>query len=636
MKILVPLLLLVSATIAGLIYMGGSNEQIKPNADMLQLGNFAFQEQRFDDALQWYTQAAVQGLPEGQYRLANMHIKGQGVEKSDVVGLRWMRAAAQQGLRKAEYAYATMLEFGRGMDAAKPKQALLWYQKAAQHGHPDAMLKLAKVYFEDESNKQNIYDALQWALQAEAVPASQHEASILRQTITDAVLKRANNKDSRAQYEVALMYQNGQGEIQDKPKALYWLRKAANKGYTQAQYALGKTLSEKPTSMDESLHWLALAAQKGHAKAGYALAALMAQQSSLKHAKEAWRWLYHGMRNADAKSLYNLAVILRTGKLGLAQTEKHTLEWLTTAANQNITPAQNDAGVAYILQNKEPKTSLEWLNLAANTNDVFSQFNLGLLFARGEGFAPSDEKALHWWKLAEQNGSTKAPMMLGLFYHIGRGTGRSEKDAIKWYEKAIQLGEVDALYNLAMIYYQGRGVDQDLKKAAYYLQTLANKGDAQAQNLYGSLFLDGKGVKYSPETAAIWFKRAAQAGNINAMFNIATAYRSGTGVAQDDKKALFWYKKASEKNFAPAENVMAYMYAEGRGIKKDIDQAEAWFYRASEHGLKLADKNLDVLRHQGSFSLSTLQTQYDIRDNVLSDKNIDLNAWLEVHNQTIL
>lgn len=636
MKILLPLLLLVGLTVAGLIYMQGKSEHVSSDTDMLQLGNFAYQEKRFDDALDWYTKAALEGKAKAQFQLAQMYIQGQGTDPDDKLALRWMHAAAKQGLSRAEYAYATMLEFGRGMEAPQPEQALIWYKKAAQHGSPKAMLKLAKLLMHDERDSEHIYQALHWALQAEAIPVSQSEASKLRESITDMIHKRANNNDSRAQYEIALMYQEGKGVAQDKPQALYWLRKAANQGYTQAQYALGQILSQKPSSWEESLRWLALAAQQGHAQAGYILAALMARQPSPEHAKEAWRWLYHGMRNADAKSLYNLAVILRTGKLGLKKTEKHTLKWLTMAANQHITFAQNDAGVSYILQHENIKKSLAWLTQAANAGDMLAQFNLGLLFARGEGITPNDEKALHWWTMAEKNGSTKAPMMLGLFYHIGRGTGRSEKEAIRWYEKAIQYGEADALYNLAMIYYQGRGVEQDFKKAAYYLHTLANKGDTQAQNLYASLFLEGKGVKYSPETAFLWFKRAAQAGYVQAMFNLATAYRSGTGVAQDDKKALYWYKKAAEKNFAPAENIVAYMYAEGRGTKKDVEQAETWFYRASEHGLKLADKNLSALRHQGAFSLSTFQTRYDIRDHVLSDKHIDLATWLEVHNQTIL
>jgi TPR repeat protein len=614
-----------------------STTQTGSNADMLQLGNFAFQEQRYDDALNWYLKAATQGKAKAQFQLAQMYIKGQGTEPNDVLALHWIKAAAAQGLRQAEYTYATMLEFGRGMERPQPKKALAWYQKAAEHQHPAAMLKLAKLLNDDKTKADNIYQALRWVVQAESIPTTQNEAKILRKSIVNTILKKARNHDSHAQFEVALMYQKGQGIQADENKTLYWLKEAAKQGHTKAQFVLGKTLSNTASSQQEGLYWLTLAAQKGNEQAGYALAAIMGQQTTIQNnAQEAWRWLYHGMRNKDAQSLYNLAVTLKTGKLDLPKTEKHVDEWLSYAAEHGVVFAQNDAAVSYVTQHKKVKTSLKWLNNAANANDVLSQFNLGLLFARGEGFSPSDEKALAWWKLAEKNGSTKAPMMLGLFYHIGRGTGRDEKAAVSWYEKAIALGDSDALYNLAMIYYQGRGVNQDYKKAAHYLEQLANQDDAQAQNIYASLFLDGKGVQYSPQTATIWFKKAAQSGNINAMFNLATAYRSGTGVAQNDKKALYWYQKAAEKNFAPAENAVGYMYAEGRDVKKDTDQAEVWFNRASEHGLRIAQQNLNVLRHQGSFSLVTLQIQDNIRDSVLSDKHIDLSAWLEVHHQPVL
>lgn len=48
----------------------------------------------------------------------------------------------------------------------------------------------------------------------------------------------ADQGDARAQYNLGLMYRNGNG-IQDDVEAAKWYRKAADKGYTMAQFNLG-------------------------------------------------------------------------------------------------------------------------------------------------------------------------------------------------------------------------------------------------------------------------------------------------------------------------------------------------------------------------------------------------------------
>jgi len=636
MKILLPLLLLVVLSAGGLFYIGSDKVKQSSDADMLQLGNFAFQQQRYNDAVQWYTKAALQGDKEAQFQLAKMYERGQGVEQSDELALNWIKKAAHNGLGKAEFMYANMLSFGRGLEQKDTKKALLWYERAAEHGHPEAMLKLASLYFENNTENIKLYESLSWALKAATFPVVSNNANLLHNEILKTIKLRARAGDKYAQYKIATMYQDGIGIEKDAKKAKHWFKQSAKQGHLEAQFQLGMLLAS--TSSTEALRWLTKAAKQGHQQAGYALAPLITNTKAYNKngIEESWRWLYHGMRNDEPKVLYNLAVVLHKGNLGLPKNDSQLQPWLTYAANSGITFAQNDIAIYHVLNKTEAKRSLTWLEKAAKSGDIKSQFNLGLLFARGESFSPNDEKALYWWELAEQNGSTKAELMLGLFYHLGRGTGRNEQDAIEWYENAADAGYHDALYNLAMIYYYGRGVEQNYKKSAYYLERLAKKGDAEAQNLYASLFLDGKGVIYNPKQAISWFSRAAQVGNTNAMFNLATQYRSGNGIAQDDKKAMFWYKKAAEKNFAPAQNAIGYLYAEGRGTKKSIDKAEEWFYKASDNGLRVAEKNLSALHQGGSFSLITLQISTDIRSDALTNKNLNLSQWLEVHHQPIL
>ncbi len=60
------------------------------------------------------------------------------------------------------------------------------------------------------------------------------DASDFRQT-----LQLAEQGVADAQYNLGVMYTNGQGVRQDHAEALRWYRKAAEQGYAEAQYNLG-------------------------------------------------------------------------------------------------------------------------------------------------------------------------------------------------------------------------------------------------------------------------------------------------------------------------------------------------------------------------------------------------------------
>lgn len=50
---------------------------------------------------------------------------------------------------------------------------------------------------------------------------------------------RAEKNDPHGQYDLALMYFNGQGVLKDEEKGMYWLQKSANQGFKRAKKMLG-------------------------------------------------------------------------------------------------------------------------------------------------------------------------------------------------------------------------------------------------------------------------------------------------------------------------------------------------------------------------------------------------------------
>ena len=77
--------------------------------------------------------------------------------------------------------------------------------------------------------------------------------------------------------------------------------------------------------------------------------------------------------------------------------------------------------------------------------------------------------------LAEQ-GDAKAQFNLGLMYSKGQGVTQDSKQAVKWYRKAAEQGDVDAQYNLGLMYASGKGVTQDYVLAHMWWDIAASSG----------------------------------------------------------------------------------------------------------------------------------------------------------------
>jgi len=79
----------------------------------------------------------------------------------------------------------------------------------------------------------------------------------------------AEQGDSYAQYNLGLMYDYGEGVIEDDTQAVYWYRKAAEQGHAKAQYNLGVMYeSGRGIAKDDTqaVYWFRKAAEQGEAK----------------------------------------------------------------------------------------------------------------------------------------------------------------------------------------------------------------------------------------------------------------------------------------------------------------------------------------------------------------------------------
>ncbi len=74
---------------------------------------------------------------------------------------------------------------------------------------------------------------------------------------------------------------------------------------------------------------------------------------------------------------------------------------------------------------------MEWRPLAEKGHAV-AQYNLGLMFRRGQGVPQDNTKAVKWCRRAAEQGLVSAQNNLGFMYERGRGVPKDYAKAVKW------------------------------------------------------------------------------------------------------------------------------------------------------------------------------------------------------------
>ncbi|MBO7081127.1 MAG: sel1 repeat family protein [Neisseriaceae bacterium] len=111
-----------------------------------------------------------------------------------------------------EGCYETALAYDSNKES---KKALSYYQKAALKGHPEAQFNLAVMYNTGEGTERDESKAALWYEKA-------------------ALQGHAN-----AQYNLGVMYDRGTGVLQSYDRAIEWYEKAASQGVASASNNLG-------------------------------------------------------------------------------------------------------------------------------------------------------------------------------------------------------------------------------------------------------------------------------------------------------------------------------------------------------------------------------------------------------------
>jgi len=204
-----------------------------------------------------------------------------------------------------------------------------------------------------------------------------------------------------AQFNLGILYSNGNAVPQDDEKAAKWYRKAAEQGMKAAQRDFGNLL---------------------HDGRGV-------EQSDM----EAASWHRKAADQGDKYSQSYLGVMYREGR-GVAQSDKDAAYWFKMAAEQGCCAAQSNLGRMFSEGQGVKQSDVEalrWHRMAAEQGNADAQCDMGDLLQAGRGAAQSNQQAAVWYLKAATQGHASSQCKLGYLFEKGHGVAKS-------YVKAVQ------------------------------------------------------------------------------------------------------------------------------------------------------------------------------------------------------
>lgn len=258
--------------------------------------------------------ASAQSPPEDQCSVAvvSRFVRSDG----PVCDMTKVQSLAQSGhaFEQNQLGIASMLVVAPELDA---KEALAWFERAAQRGYPPAEVNLAVMYINGWGTPVNYAGALKWLNTA----ADQHfpraytnlgilylEGKGVRQDYSEAFRwfqKGAEAGDSSAQTNLGYMYDQGLGRPNDVATAAKWYRKAAEAGNPLGEnnladlYLRGEGLKQNDSA---AFFWFRQAALQGHTGARIKLGYMYAEgRGAAKDPTTAYTWIKAAQMAGDPR-----------------------------------------------------------------------------------------------------------------------------------------------------------------------------------------------------------------------------------------------------------------------------------------------------------------------------------------------
>ena len=311
----------------------------------------------------------------------------------------------------------------------------------------------------------------------------------------------ANQGNIDAQFQLALMYETGEGLLQKNySESLKWYSLAANQGH------------------DDAITWLRLAANEGNSDAQYYVGYMYENGHGIfQDYVEAAKWYRLAADQGHVEAIDKIREL-----------ERKSIPKDTGSQQTNKSNGKEKVSMSYdhIPQDISGKT------------DPQAQCDIADGYYRGDGVAQDYTEAAKWYRLAADQGSGDAQSNLGNMYRWGYGVSQDYVQALQWYRLAADQGNSHAQYNIGIMYSYALGVKQDYTEAVKWYRLAADQGHSDAKTKLQDLER-----KSTPEET-----------NSEVLFDIGLKYYNGHGVTKEYNEAVKWFRLAAERGYTTVQS----------------------------------------------------------------------------------
>jgi len=518
------------------------------------------------------------------------------------INLEELRARAEKNDPQAQVTLGSLYQLGQAGLKTDYKEAMKWFQRAAQQGDAGAMYRVGYMYFSGQGVSLNFNEAVRWFKQS------------------------ALEGFAVAQFTLGTMYREGQGVPQNYTESLRWFSHAAEQGHAAAQHQVGVLIwhgKGAPQDYIEGCKWWYIAANNGSENAREAIQTIalplmtreqMVEASQLAQAFKPqpprrlsdksgppayYQQLVTRANAGDPAAQYQLSLLLQTG----APTRDDLMEarkWVVQAAQGGHAEAQHQLGSMYYLGQggllKDYVAAYKWLSLSVNqgrTNAVegrdlvaaaMTPQQLAEAKRQVAAFKPAGKVVSQPAPPAAKAGQPPSPAdskpPAPAAVSIPPSSPAPEQPSRPATEKAAPVPAKAAPPTLPTA----------PSASPEQLRRDAEQGKPDAQLALGLLLLHGKGVPANRAEAVQWLEKAANQNYPPAQYWLATTFDAAR---QSDR--VKWLRRAADNGFGLAQFTVGQMYFSGQGVVQDVIEAYKWLHLASRQGNPAAAAFLETV-----------------------------------------
>ena len=320
--------------------------------------------EHYQEAAELFRKSAEQGNVKSQTELGICYRDGQGVEQNYEKAIEWFNRAEKQGYSEAQNCLGLCYMKGYGVEQDSEK-AIEWFKKAVEQGNANAQYNLG-CCLKDTYDYKAIFKLWRDAAKQENPSAVNilgycYDGIEIAEDKAETFSwwkKAAEEGYTEAQFVIGRFYSDGIGVNKDEKEAFAWWKKAADQDYDFAQICVGRcyyygtgTTKDDEKSMfyygkiksnTQSYNWLYKDSQEDNTAALICLGNLKYNNDdkNTESLYKAVRFYRNAANLGNSVAMYKLGECYYNGKGGADQDYKEAIKWYTKAAEYGYEEAK--------------------------------------------------------------------------------------------------------------------------------------------------------------------------------------------------------------------------------------------------------------------------------------------------------